>query len=596
MTIILTIEHYHAHIAPLIDGCEEKKCHAYWSETRKILKEEIIDEAKREVLVLFDAVVSFMLVPSSPNEAFKPVLIMDGQRTFMPSDLRPEQLDYLQQILPEIADPELKARVADTLWTLRHGGGAHVQAKTAISSYIASTDNLLQSGWFYVSDRLERALRIFLQLRLKNEDNSDELNVLKKIESYIEQQKSAKPPYLTIRLIELLDETHHADNERHAVILEEIAATQESLNNFDAARDAWNLAGNLHQKAKKVDDWERCQSNAAETYVKLADIAEKGEQPSYVLISSWLQSAVETYRSIPGKQQRRDEIYACLLTAQSKIQGEMRGISTEIDVSEIMKKATEAVSGQHKFIALCKFAFLLHPPKLNEIKEQMDRQAEKTPLSSMMPTTFVNRKGRVVATSSPDDPVETRMHRYISEFHRNIYTKSVLQPALLQIRLEHNISLNEWVGFIKDHPFVPPERAIAFAYGLFHGFHGDFLSAAHILIPQIENSIRYVLNNYEKQTSKQMTGGIQEESSLNQTLNIEELKEIFGEDLVFDLKGLLVEKIGENLRNTISHGLLDDDQMFEPELVYLYWLTLHIIFLPVRAIAEERKTSEADDK
>ena len=69
------------------------------------------------------------------------------------------------------------------------------------------------------------------------------------------------------------------------------------------------------------------------------------------------------------------------------------------------------------------------------------------------------------------------------------------------------------------------------------------------MIPQIENSIRYVLNNYERQTSRQIAEGIQEESSLNYTLECEELVEVLGKDLVFDLQGLLIKKEGENMRN-----------------------------------------------
>lgn len=588
----LTIQHYRDHIEPLINGCEEKECHAYWSATRNIAKDQITDEAQKDVLLLFDAVVSFMLSPSSPGEPFKPILIMEGRRSPIPSDLKPEHRDYLQEILPAIADAEMRARIADTLWTLKHGT-AHVHAETAITAYLDSADTLRKKSWRCAYERLERALRIFLQLGLNRKDVADNLNAPQKIKDFIKKEKSAKPPYLPMRLIELLHESHYADDERYAAILEDIAGAQEAFDDHNTARDAWALAGQLHKSAKKREDMIRCQCNAAETYVKLADVAEKGEHPSYMLICGWLQSAVEAYRTIPEKQQRRDELYDRLLQAQPRIHKEMKVISTNVDVSDIVKQVIEEVSGKNIFTALYKFAFLLHPPELEEIKEQMEEQARNAPLSSIFPATFHDRKGRVVAKSSLDDSIENRMHRHVAQFHRNFYARSVLWPALQQIRLEHNISLHEWIGFVRDHPFVPPERTVTYAYGLFHGFHGDFLSAAHILIPQIENSIRYILNNYEKQTSRQIAGGIQEESSLNQTLECAELKEMLGENIVFDLKGLLIEKIGENLRNTISHGLMDDDQMFKPEIVYLYWLTLHIIFLPVKVMVKERQNSQS---
>ncbi len=579
----LTVQHYHDFIAPLIEGCEQKECLQYWSITRKLMQEETDNQAKKKITALFDAIVSYMLAPDSPSKPFKPMFIdyAEGKRSPIPDDLTEKQLEFLQQVLPEITDNELKARVADTLWTLRHGK-ARQYAEVAIEAYMSTADTLLKRSWYDdARDRLTRAFRIFQQLHF-DENIPPEKDVPRKILDYIEAEKDTDPPYLVVHLIELLHEARRADNKRHAAILESIAATYETNNHYDKARKAWNIAAQLHQDAGKADDVVRCQVNSAESYIKLADIAEAGEQPSYMQICSLLQSAVEAYLSIPGKQQRRNEIYERLLDGQTKIKNEMQFFSNEIDVPDIVKKSKEEVSGHDLFTALYKFAFLMRPPTLDEVKLAMEEQARNFPLSAIIPTTYHDRKGRVVTKSSMDDSPESKMHRYLAQFHRNFFAKSTLMPALQQIRMEHNISLFEWVSFLKDHPFVPPERVNTYAYGFFHGFHGDFLSAAHILIPQIENSIRYILNNYERQTSRLIEGGIQEESTLNYMLECEELVEMLGKDLVFDLQGLLIKKEGENMRNNLMHGLLDDDQLFAPEFVYLYWLILHIIFLPLR--------------
>lgn len=584
---IISAEYYHTYIAPLIEGCETKECDQYRNTTRKLMQEETDDPAKKEILMLFDAVVSYRLVLDSPNEPFKPLLVMDGHRSAIPSDLSEEQRKFLQQILPEITDNELKARVADTLWTLKHGQ-ARQHAEVAIEAYLASADTLQTVAWFYPSDRLTRAFRIFLQLRLASSHIAPEHDALQKIQDYIEKEKNTTPSYLAIHLIKLLYKERRADNERHAAILESIAATNEKENCHDTARKAWSLAAKLYQRVGNADDSVlRCQVNSAETYVKLADIAESGEQPSYMLICRWLQSAVETYRSIPGKQQRRNAIYVRLLKGQLKITNEMQSFSTEVDVSDIVKKATEEVSGHDLFTALYKFAFLMRPPSLDEVQKEMETDEHQFVGLTLFPARYHDQRGKVTDQSAENDSLESKMHRHIAQLHRNFYATAIIMPALQQIRLEHNISLSQWVTALENHPFVPPERVNAYAYGFYHGFHGDFLSAAHILIPQIENSIRYVLNNYEQQTSRQIAGGIQEESSLNYMLEgssdcVQILTDLFGEDLVFDLQGLLIKKEGENIRNNLMHGLLDDDQLFTPGLAYLYWLAIHIIFIPVQ--------------
>lgn len=60
----------------------------------------------------------------------------------------------------------------------------------------------------------------------------------------------------------------------------------------------------------------------------------------------------------------------------------------------------------------------------------------------------------------------------------------------------------------------------------------------------------------------------------------EELEAALGEDLIFDLQGLLVVQESVNLRNHLSHGLLGD-RAFGVSAIYFWWLCLRICFLLV---------------
>ena len=52
--------------------------------------------------------------------------------------------------------------------------------------------------------------------------------------------------------------------------------------------------------------------------------------------------------------------------------------------------------------------------------------------------------------------------------------------------------------------------------------------------------------------------------------------EAFGEALAFDLRGLLVERMGANLRNRIAHGLMSDADFSGTDVVYAWWLALRL--------------------
>ena len=578
----ISIDDYQFHIAPLIDACEKKNCHEYWN----IIQEQKATKGSKrlEIFTLFNKIVSYRLVPDSPNEPFKPTLILfaEGRRSPIPDDLTPEERDFLQQVLPEIKDTELKARVADTLWVLKHGK-AQEHAKTAIESYLIAADTLLKERWLDTWERLARALRIFDNIRLSNKKVPKKQDALKKIHECIES--STTPPHLVMRLIQLLHAIHRPYNDKHVKILETIATACEKENNYNNAQRVWDLAAKLYKTAKNNDKAIECQINAAETYVTLADGLEATTNCSYMNICYFLQQAADAYFSISSKRQRYGEIYDRLRQAQSKIPDEMQAFSTNIDLSDIIKQTVKDISGHDTYTALYKFAFIMRPPHLIQVKKEVEEYEQKSVFSALLDAQHYDRKGHLLFKSSIHDSPESKMHRHIAQFHRNISVISTLRPALQQIKLEHHISIFDWTDLLKDHPFIPPERVNTYAYGLFHGFHGDFLSSAHILIPQIENSIRYLLTNQGKQTSKQILGGTQEQDSFKDVLKSKELEAIFGKDLVFDLQGLLIKKEGGNLRNNIMHGLMDDDQLlFSPEMIYLYWLTLYIIFTPFRKL------------
>jgi len=50
----------------------------------------------------------------------------------------------------------------------------------------------------------------------------------------------------------------------------------------------------------------------------------------------------------------------------------------------------------------------------------------------------------------------------------------------------------------------------------------------------------------------------------------------FGPDMVFDLRGILIERFGHNLRNDLAHGLLDEGSLYGVASIYLWWITIRL--------------------
>ena len=106
---------------------------------------------------------------------------------------------------------------------------------------------------------------------------------------------------------------------------------------------------------------------------------------------------------------------------------------------------------------------------------------------------------------------------------------------------------------VENNPFIPPDHEGIFLRGLHAGFHGDFIVASHLLPLQIENSLRYVLEENGVDVSNLMSDGTQPVKVLGAILGIPATKQIFGEQLCFELRGCLIEKTGYDFRNRVAH-------------------------------------------
>jgi hypothetical protein len=87
--------------------------------------------------------------------------------------------------------------------------------------------------------------------------------------------------------------------------------------------------------------------------------------------------------------------------------------------------------------------------------------------------------------------------------------------------------------------------------------------------------------------------GTQEWTTLGTLLDSQEAHAALGDDRIFVLKGLLT-KDGRNIRNDVAHGFLDDAEFHTADMVYLWWLTLHLCLITAvaceKAIAGEPET------
>ena len=497
-----------------------------------------------------------------------------------------EQLNFLIEIVPEILDSkfsELKARITDVLWIKKYPkNNPRQMAQLAIDAYLKSAKILEDpKEWLDCFDRIERAFR--LAFEIKDQSKIDE--VIRHIESVLNCYNGEDSLWLSAKLMYLLLEKRLGDPIKYATLAEKIAQSAESSSGWDRAREHWKIKAKWHELEKNKQKEFSALILAAETYVKESEQALAQENPSYLRASHFMEKAYVAFRNIPDQtaKLRAGQCHKTLLEYQEKSQKELVSIGVEYDSTEEAMYAKERVQGKKFQDAIFTLAILVPLEKVTDLQATTEQSLQDDPLASIFPVRMMNIQGKTIAiengANNSENSIKFKMNQD-SSLKYKIYAEILIEPARDQITLEHEINIEDLLSLVKDNPFVLPEREYLFAKGLYAGLIGDFFTSTHLLIPQIENSVRHLL--WQKGfIPSGYKNGIQNEHDLNKTLYRPEIKTIFDEDTLFTLQCLLVEHSGCNLRNRMAHGLIDDREFQPGVMSYLWWLTLRLCCLPM---------------
>lgn len=583
----------------IISRADRKDCSPYSSlflaEAREAEKKG--DQRTYQAYRFWGDVTSPMLRSDNAEEPFGPVLVLGDKRSAIPDDFSEEQLTLLQDFLPEVDDFELRARIADIIWIHKRD---HKAAELAIESYIESAKILEDPQlWPPAFDRIERAFRLAVLLG----DKAGNLeNVVTYIEKVLEKYDGNDPSYLSDKLMGLLYERKMGDPAKYGQIAERNARKAEEAHDWPRAQVYWRRKADWDRISENADARKQSLVNEAETYVKLAQMS-----TSSMVASSHLSKAIEAYRRIGGMNDRTNELHQLLLEYEKKSLDEFSVISSpSVDISDAIKEAREAVKGKNFLDALYYMCTNFRIERFTELRKKVEESAKKHPISYLLNAVVVNDSGKVVGKKPGlllSDKAEYEKALRPHMFHEailgySIDAQALISPMRVQIVLDHYVRVDDFRQIVSNNPLIPEGREYIYAKGLHAGLADDFLTATHLLVPQFENSLRYLLDQHGIVTSKIDEDGIQEEVDMNTLLYHPKIREIFGEDLIFHLQCLLVESEGANIRNKMAHGLMHHHEFYSPEAVYLWALILRLICWPgiIQTSKEDKKNASADDE
>lgn len=548
-----------------------------------------------KIYLIFSRLTSYFLsTPETPHNPFSPqVTLPNGKSTFKPIDFSKADLEFLKAIQPEISDFIIQSRISDTLWTCDDPRKKE-NAISAINSYIQYP--LTTEKFFSEGSKMAFHRAIYLSVYIIHD--IDLSNQIKEIlfETFEQTKHDGKAFLLNISDLLFLLYNYLSQDEKNIIKnkLEESAKISEnqfiSKSYFDGAIQWVEKEKNKSESARLNYEFVfKCEHEIENNL--------KNNPESITQINTIIEDAINSLNTIP--KQYRDDSFDERVKALKLLKGKSDkalfesmhvSIPVPVDVSNDVEYARNIITNKTKEEALFCLSNIVPITNVNDLKIRSKDIIEKYPLLHMFEISHVDMHGHVIkktealdALNNNSDTSSSPLYfEMMQEFHFNVLKNvhGLINPGLEIFNLEHPITEKEILDIVNRSSIVTSGRELIWAKALYSGFNNDYIVSTQLLTPLLENFIRELLKQHELITSVS-NNGIENEVALGNLLQGDEnqstLVDFFGENLLFELKALLTEKSGFNLRNKVAHGLINQNELMSEGPIYLWWLCLNMI-------------------
>lgn len=524
---------------------------------------------------------SMVLCPELQQNPFKPMLVLPNGRSMLPEDLSEEQVSFLGGLIDVVDDVFVKARLGELLWLVEKPKNRK-RALTAIDSYFKMP--LSSEAWFGVKECWVRAIVLSKSL-----GDSDKLSLVRDQFFDALLADDVHDSGFFVGIARVLRE-NRLNIDREAEVAERLVLVASRATDREDKRELLEEAAEWFGLAKVPDRKAICLVCAADLYVEEAEECLSAE--GAVVARARLEVAIKKYRSIPREQRSGldvDNKIDRLIERQREIgisvaEG-MQEVCISSDVTEFVEKVKRGVSGKDVISALIMFVIGNAFPGAGKVRDQAVSIMKNHPIRWMFPGRRFSSDGRLVAKHPPvssygkeDKAVECAAAEQF-RIYVNLHAYGFIYHALLVIRNEHWLTVDDFEYLARESSLVPGGREKMWAIGLHAGYEGDFVVALHVLVPQIENMVRVHLKEAGVSTSTTAQDGVDTENGLSTLVKCPEAVEVFGEDLLFELKYLLCSPFYSNIRNEMAHGLLSHSDCYSEASLYCWWLSLRLVLV-----------------
>lgn len=541
---------------------------------------ETVSATQLENLRFIASVLLMGLNPENHKAPLKPGIcyatgVPSLEQVYPKAELRP-----LIPWAASLPHPELRARFMDLAWMVCRDIQA---AMEAISAYVQAAAYFeSKSQWAFCAIRLERALRLAVSLGKGGHHLTTD--VLTAIHDTLNRQRGSATGLLVNPLVAVALEFSKSELESLAGYAECAANCAASQGENWHAHASQRLAAKCYRKAGLSRQARVAEQKGAESLVAEAYAMRRRPGGGNIAACSVLEQAISELRQ-GGPDSRADMLFAELLQWQASIRLQVETHQVLVEGKELVSAALEAIHERPLKEALLALCALTNTPSIEYLKTQAHTSARAAPITNLFGKKKVSPEGKTIAwipplTEDMKDPSQHDALRSQMYFHARLWRGLVVQaqinPACQSI-YKQDFNAAEFIALVSDSPWIPPGHHQAICRALLAGFQRDTVLVAHLVPPQLEAMIRHVVALQGGPAFVLEANGAQSANTMGPLLSTPEALSAFSEDGIFELKDLLTDALGTNLRNNVAHGLLTDAQLSsDPDVYYAWWVLLRL--------------------
>jgi hypothetical protein len=474
------------------------------------------------------------------------------------NSINPQMIDYWKERGFKSRHPILVSRYFGLVWDLSSKIGYykpdHEIGKLYLKALINTIENNLYQEKTYAKIKISRAIQLALSLNDKVLIDRTKKAIISFDHNNLDHGKSGQWGIA----YDLLCSGHKkllTNSE-----LQEIVNTLEHRLSELIQEDPWSSKAaasrlaDYYNRNKNQEDLKRVLLSLADSYLHFSKKSSPAQSANYI---------EELYKIFSkfNLNNEAKEILIKLREAQKKSQDEFKAISTTVDIptNGIEKLVNSVLSGNTSEVF--EKIIISNIPIKNNVKTSLLKISKDHPLMYMISRSIVDRSGRVISKiGSIDQDFEGQMALHFSETIK--FNSIGLHYTILEATKRKIFTKNNIISFLKNSCIITEERYFFLELGINYFFNKEFISSVHLIVPQIEEAIRNLLEMNGGNILVFKNGSYQLKT-FDHILNDPIVIDVLTEDVCLYYKIIFTDSRGWNLRNNLAHGLLNPNDIDE---------------------------------